>query len=72
MKRPPAFTTMVKPVGATCNLDCSYCYYRDKAEIYSAPQNRMTDDVSEIGSYIHQIFDVMIKGVFQINRCILV
>lgn len=28
--------------------------------------NRMTGDVSEIGGYIHQIFDVMVKGVFQI------
>lgn len=28
--------------------------------------NRMTDDVSEVGGYIHQIFDVMVKGVFQI------
>jgi len=28
---------------------------------------RMTGDVSEIGGYIHQIFDVMVKGVFQIT-----
>ena len=57
MKRPPAFTTMVKPVGATCNLDCSYCYYRDKAEIYSAPQNRMTDDVLE--EYVRQYLEAV-------------
>ena len=57
MKRPPAFTTMVKPVGATCNLDCSYCYYRDKAEIYSAPQNRMTDEVLE--EYVRQYLEAV-------------
>ena len=57
MKRPPAFTTMVKPVGATCNLDCSYCYYRDKAEIYSAPQNLMTDDVLE--EYVRQYLEAV-------------
>lgn len=29
--------------------------------------NRMTHDVSQVGGYIHQIFDVMIKGVFQLT-----
>ena len=28
--------------------------------------NRMIDDVGEMGGYIHQIFDVMVEGVFQI------
>ena len=28
--------------------------------------NRMTDDVSTMGGYIHQIFDVVIQGVFQL------
>ena len=28
--------------------------------------SRMTGDVSEIGGYVHQIFDVMVKGVFQL------
>ena len=27
---------------------------------------RMTNDVSEMGGYVHQIFDTLIKGVFQI------
>lgn len=26
----------------------------------------MTDDVSEMGGYVHQLFDVMVKGVFQL------
>ena len=25
------FSTIVKPVGKRCNLNCSYCYYRDKS-----------------------------------------
>jgi len=29
--------------------------------------NRMIDDVSEMGGYVHQIFDVMVKGAFQIG-----
>lgn len=28
--------------------------------------SRMIDDVGEIGGYIHQIFDVMVQGVFQL------
>lgn len=28
--------------------------------------NRLIDDVSEVGGYIHQIFDTMVKGIFQI------
>lgn len=28
--------------------------------------NRLIDDVGEVGGYVHQIFDVMVKGVFQI------
>lgn len=28
--------------------------------------SRMTDDVGEMGGYIHQIFDILVKGVFQI------
>lgn len=30
---PVAFTTMLKPAGSACNLDCRYCYYLDKVEI---------------------------------------
>lgn len=28
---------------------------------------RMTNDVSEMGGYVHQIFDTLIKGIFQIG-----
>jgi uncharacterized protein len=28
------FQVFVKPAGATCNLDCQYCYYRDKRSLY--------------------------------------
>lgn len=32
--RPLRFNMMFKPVGSVCNLDCSYCYYLDKAKLY--------------------------------------
>ena len=28
------FQVFVKPAGAVCNLDCGYCYYRDKRSLY--------------------------------------
>lgn len=52
MRRAPQFATMVKPVGAACNLDCNYCYYRDKAEIYSGSMPRMSEELLE--EYIKQ------------------
>ncbi|MEM7624247.1 MAG: radical SAM protein [Planctomycetota bacterium] len=32
---------MIKPVGATCNLRCAYCYYLPVAESYATPAERM-------------------------------
>ncbi len=53
MRQSPIFSTMVKPVGATCNLDCIYCYYKDKVELYpSSRQMLMSDEV--LRKYIEQ------------------
>jgi sulfatase maturation enzyme AslB (radical SAM superfamily) len=30
LPRPPAFHVLVKPTGALCNLDCSYCFFLSK------------------------------------------
>ena len=61
MRRTPAFGTMVKPIGSACNLDCCYCYYRDKGEIYGGTMPRMSDELLE--TYIKQY----IEGVSQDN-----
>lgn len=45
---PMAFNLMVKPAGSLCNLDCSYCYYLDKADIYGGLEPRMTDEMLEV------------------------
>lgn len=40
---PLAFNVMVKPAGSLCNLDCRYCYYLDKADLYNGKEPRMSD-----------------------------
>ena len=45
--RPVAFNIMLKPAGSLCNLDCNYCYYLDKADIYGGREPRMTIDMLE-------------------------
>jgi len=46
---------MAKPNGSSCNLDCSYCYYLEKARLYENRKNlQMSDEILEkyIESYI--------------------
>lgn len=47
---PLAFNLMLKPAGSLCNLDCAYCYYLDKSEIYGGAEPRMT--VEELEKYV--------------------
>jgi len=42
---PKAFNIMLKPAGSLCNLDCKYCYYLDKAEIYGGKEPKMSEDM---------------------------
>ena len=44
---PRVFNVMIKPAGSLCNLDCKYCYYLDKAEIYNGKEPRMTIEMLE-------------------------
>jgi len=52
---PTAFSTMLKPVGSRCNLDCAYCYYLDKAGIYGGREALMSDALLE--EYIRQYIE---------------
>ena len=31
---PPSFHLLAKPTGATCNLDCAYCFFLEKEQLY--------------------------------------
>jgi serine-type anaerobic sulfatase-maturating enzyme len=56
MRPPPsAFHVMAKPTGAVCNLDCAYCFYREKAALYPDGRFRMSDSVLE--SYLRQTIE---------------
>jgi uncharacterized protein len=44
----PAFSVLAKPIGPICNLDCSYCFYLEKEQLYPGNDDfRMSDDVLE-------------------------
>ncbi|WP_443750764.1 anaerobic sulfatase maturase [Asticcacaulis solisilvae] len=43
-----SYHTIIKPSGAQCNLDCTYCFYLSKEGLLSQPRApRMPDDVLE-------------------------
>ncbi len=47
------FHVMAKPTGAICNLDCAYCFFLSKEELYPGSGFRMPADVHE--AYISQL-----------------
>ena len=57
---PTAFHVMTKPIGPICNLDCRYCFYLEKEDLYRSdrsarPSWQMPDDILE--SYIRQYIE---------------
>ncbi len=52
---PPAFHLLAKPTGATCNLDCAYCFFLSKEMLYPGSRFRMADALLE--EYIRQLIE---------------
>ncbi|HQR28497.1 MAG TPA: anaerobic sulfatase maturase [Nocardioides sp.] len=50
---PRAFHVMSKPAGAICNLDCEYCFFLSKEELYPGSGFRMEPAVHE--AYVSQL-----------------
>ena len=48
IKTPAAFSLLIKPAGADCNLRCTYCFYLEKCSLYpGTKKHRMPDSVLE-------------------------
>ncbi|NIJ11931.1 uncharacterized protein FHU38_002275 [Saccharomonospora amisosensis] len=50
---PSAFHVMAKPTGAICNLDCEYCFFLSKEQLYPGSGFRMESHVHE--AYLDQL-----------------
>lgn len=51
----PGFHILAKPTGATCNLDCSYCFFLSKEMLYPGSRFRMADELLE--TYVRQLIE---------------
>src|SRR5437773_10468289 len=59
-----AFHVMTKPIGPICNLDCKYCFYLEKENLYTGNQRwQMSDEVLE--EYVRQY--IQAQDVPEIN-----
>ena len=55
-KSPRAFHVMTKPIGPICNLDCEYCFYLEKEDLYPETRSfRMNDETLE--NYVKQYIE---------------
>lgn len=52
---PPAFHLLAKPSGATCNIDCTYCFFLSKEALYPNEKSRMS--VATLEAYIRQLLE---------------
>jgi uncharacterized protein len=60
------FQIFVKPVGAECNLQCRYCYYLSKKNLYHAKDNfLMSDEILE--KYIIQHIQASTENVINFS-----
>jgi uncharacterized protein len=49
------FHLLVKPTGAVCNLDCTYCFFLSKELLYPGSRFRMADDLLQ--TYLRQLIE---------------
>jgi len=54
------FHLLSKPTGATCNLDCKYCFFLSKERLYPGDRFRMSDQM--LDTYLRQFMDAQPNG----------
>jgi uncharacterized protein len=60
------FQVFAKPIGSICNLDCKYCYYLKKEQLYPNGESfRMPNDILE--EYIVQHIDASPEPVIRFS-----
>src|SRR5262249_852094 len=47
LEAPRAFHVLLKPRGAICNLDCKYCFFLSKEQLFPGSHFRMSDAMLE-------------------------
>ena len=52
---PPAFHLLAKPSGATCSINCTYCFFISKEAIYPNEKSCMSEATLE--AYIRQLLE---------------
>ena len=54
------FTLLIKPSGSDCNLDCAYCFYKNRAPEIGSGSQKMSDEVLEkmIADYVQLPLEV--------------
>jgi len=50
-----AYHALIKPTGARCNLDCAYCFYLSKEELYPNSNFQMSQET--LDQYIRQLLE---------------
>ena len=55
LEGPPGFHLMAKPSGATCNINCTYCFFLSKEALYPNEKSRMSEATLE--TYIRQLLE---------------
>ena len=41
------FTLLIKPSGSDCNIDCEYCFYKDRSSQFGSGKQRMSNQALE-------------------------
>ncbi len=56
-----SFTLLIKPSGSDCNIDCKYCFYKDRAPEFGKGRQRMSNEVLEklVKDYMQLRFPVV-------------